>query len=975
MSVDSPPQDRQQRRHLSSPVLIGRGAELSLLVQAALSPPSLALVEGEAGVGKTRLVRELISDPRLEGRRTLVGHCHRLQAPFPLGSLIEALRNVGSDPPSASLSPVVGALRPLLPELAAELPPQPVPFDDPRAERHRVFRALRELLVALGPAVCVLEDMHWADEGTLEFLAFLLSEPVPVLGFVLTYRGEELCPSSLLLELASRPSKEILGEAVELSPLSVVEVQELAGMIGNEEVTHDFAACLHERTAGIPFVVEEVIRLLHDRGELAPLNGHAQEELSALDVPPPVRHLFKGRMRTLAGDARLMVRSAAVLGVAASEDLVGRVAALARARATNGLAQALAAALLEEKGDGLYGFRHPLAAHAVYDEIPLPERRRLHLRAAHTLESGREPRPLAQIAYHFKEGGRPKQWARYAEAAAEAASFVGDDRTAARLLEQALSAPGLSRAARVGMAVKLGNAAVYSASPRPAICLLQRILDEEHMAMGVRGELRLALAQLKYHAGDSGPWREEMARAVGELRQRPELAAQGMITLAWPMLREGDLEGDLGWLRQAVDAAGRSRKPRIKISIESQRAAIMLSVGDPAGWDAVADIPDEGRSVEEKLALLRGYHSLSVVTLGLGYHRRAESFLAEVTRIHDELDRVWWGPWLASTKIALDWSLGRWQGLESRLREVLDSTVARPALSVGNQLILSSLLLRRGQLEDAERGFESALDSAQANPWLSARVSASASLARIRLARGDAQGAREMATLGLDLIKDKGIWVWARPVAPVAVQAFLACGESGRAQDVAEQFAAGLRGRDAPAAEAASTFCRGILAHGEGGYEAAAGFFRRAERGWEALPSPYEAARSREEQARCLLAQADSRGAAGLLSALETFEDLEARWDASRVRSELRAHGVALSRGRRGRRGYGDELSPREAEVAHMAGMGRKNREIAATLFLSPRTVEAHIASVLRKLGVDSRQALADVSRSEEQLEAHPSVH
>ncbi|MBA2440459.1 MAG: AAA family ATPase, partial [Thermoleophilaceae bacterium] len=654
--------DRRDPGRLSSPVLVGRERELELLVEAATSPPALIMVEGEAGVGKTRLVQEALSDPSVRSRRVLVGHCHRLREPFLLGPVVEALRS--AEPPDQPLSPVVGVLQPLLPELADALPAEPAPIGDVKAGRHRVFRALRELINAFGPTVCLLEDLHWADEGTLEFLAFLLSEPPDGLSIVLTYRTEDLPASSPLFGLPSYLPRETL----ELGPLSLDEVRTLiCARLNASAVSEHVAERLYDRTAGIPLALEEVIRLLLDRGQLTLTDdGQAVGDLEQVDVPTVIRQAIRERMESFTADARLITQAAAVLALPAGEHLLTRVAGLASTRAMRGLTRALSSALVEEKGAGLYGFRHALAAQAVYDEVPAPERRRLHQRAGEALESAPEAAPAAQLAHHFQRADRPKQWARYAEAAADGAGAVGDDRGATRFFEQALAAPGLSRAARIRVAIKLGSCARHSDCPEKVIGLLQRILEEEPMAVGVRGELRFRLAQLRYYVGDGGLWHEEMVRAAGELRRRPELAARAMTQLAWPMLREGDVADDLAWLQRAVQAAEETDDPMTKAGIAAQRAAILLCVGDPAGWAALDDIPPEGKSVENRLQLLRGYQSLSMVVRPLGYYRRSESFLAEAIRIERALDHVWWDPWRESARVALDWCLGRWEGLEPR---------------------------------------------------------------------------------------------------------------------------------------------------------------------------------------------------------------------------------------------------------------------------------------------------------------------
>ncbi|MGI9094749.1 MAG: AAA family ATPase [Thermoleophilaceae bacterium] len=955
--------DEQRAGRLSSAHLIGRERELALLLEALDDPPAVILVEGEAGIGKSRLVHEALCHPAAATRSAFVGHCHRLREPFLLGPVVEALRGAARQPPSRPLNPVVGALRPLLPELADSLPVQPAPVGDGRAERHRTFRALRELMGALGPTVCVLEDLHWADEGTLEFLDFLLAEPPQHLSLVLTYRREDLSRSSRLLGLATG-CKDVLTATVEVCPLEAEELRSLTcAILGRDGIPDELATYLHKRTAGIPFALEEVLRLLGDRGTLDfGDRGRTRAELDEVGVPPAVQESIRERMEPFTDDARLMTRAAAVLGMAAGEDLIMSVAGLAPARAASGLTEALVSGLVVEQPGG-YGLRHALAAQAVYEAILGPERHRLHLRAGRALASQPEPRPLALLAHHFREADRPRQWARYAEQAADMASSLGDDRAAAELLEQALTAPGLRRAARIRMTVKLGSAAVYGDRPETAIDLLEHILDDEPMPVGVRGELRFRLARLRFNVGNDVGWHDEMVQAVTELRHRPELAARAMVNLAWPVLREGSVGDDLAWLPKATGAAALSHDPVTETVVCAQRAAILLSVGDPEGWRALEKIRLGERSVEEKLELLHAYHSLSVVTLGLGHYRRAEAFLAEVGRLDDELGGVWWDPWSASVRASLDWRIGRWDELESRLGKLAQSGSPRPVLAVGNDLILGSLVFCRGRVEEAERRFEAIQERAHARRWMSARVTASAWLARIRLSRGDSEAAARIAVLGLETLKRKGIWLWGRELVPVAVQALLACGQQTSAGHLAREFARGLVGRDAPAAHGASLFCQGLVAEAEAGHQAAARFFARADGAWSELPSPYEAAQARERRARCLLATDSDQGAALLLGALQAFGDLQATGDIGRVRAELKAQGIAPpSRG--GRRAYGNELSPREDEVARLAGSGLKNREIADILFVSPRTVEAHVASAMRKLSVDSRHALTTPERN-----------
>lgn len=949
-----------------SPVLIGRERELGLLVQTAIAPPSVVIVEGEAGIGKSRLIGELFGTAELSGRHLLLGHCHRLREPFPLGPVIEALRGARSSLSKATLSPLIGVLAPLLPELSHVLPAQPLPLEDPRAERHRLFRALRELLEALGPTVCALEDLHWCDEGTIEFLSYLVSDLPKALALVISCRPQDLGPSSSVFGLTTSVSTDIAVHAIELCPLDAEQVGRLMrAVLGTEDISPEVASRLHELSAGIPFAVEEVLGVFQEQGGLDQFEElESATILEDLDVPRALRHSILERMAPLSDDARLIAHSVAVAGGPVDEVLIAKVADLSPARSAKGLVQALARALVVETDEGLYGFRHAMAAQAVYEEISGPVRRTLHLRAARALESGSLPLPLARIAYHYKQANRPGRRTHYTEAAADAAIALGDDRTAAGLLEEVLREPSIPRAARARMAIRLGRATIYDASPQRAISILECAV-EEPMPVGMRGELRLYLAGLLCHSGDGSSWRDHMCRAAEELRRRPEMAVHAMVNLALPALSADPLHDHLTWLERALQVAARTEDVVARTTVFGQRASILLSVGDPAGWSAVDDIPEcaDGGPVAVKLELQRAYQDLGVAALGLGHPRRAEAFLARAASIQDQLDHPSGAFRLQTALACLDWTVGRWDGLESRTRELVDHTAGLPMLAFHNQIVLGCLLLSAGQLEESEACLASALDQGRGARSFLSIVTASAELARLHFVRGDARAALQLVDLPIELIRRKGVWVWATRLAPVATEALLACGEDRRARHFIDELALGLRGRDAPSARGALAFCRGAVDESQNRYRAAARSFGEAERCWNALPNPYQAGQAQEQRARCLLANDDRGGADVLIGAFETYERLGASWEAARVRAALRTHRVPLPYPwRGGRRAYGEELSPREAEVARLAGMGWTNREIAESLFLSPRTVQSHVASALRKRGVSSRRELSAIA-------------
>jgi len=430
-----------------------------------------------------------------------------------------------------------------------------------------------------------------------------------------------------------------------------------------------------------------------------------------------------------------------------------------------------------------------------------------------------------------------------------------------------------------------------------------------------------------------------------------------MVNLAIPDPGWCGVDEHLDWLERASKLANGEADEAVAIAVRVRRAAVPLYLGDPAGWRAAQALPRDGSSAEQTVELLRGYHHLAMAAFLLGHDCRAQAFLSEAERLRTELDALRWVPWLGTIRAWLRWARGDWDGLEVEVRSLLRVTEEIPRWALINRLILGSLLQSRGELQAAEWHLRSAFEAASRTQSLPALAASAGALAGLHLAKGDRTTALEVADRAVDAIATKGVWVWAVGVAPVAVEALLACPTATDAHDLVSEFAKGLESRDAPAASAALLVCQGLVT-APTDHHGAAELFGLAAKTWRELARPYEELRATERQARCLLATGDGSGGDLLRGCLPAFVALGATWDAARVRRALRSHRIPVGR-RGGRRRYGNELSPRETEIAALASTGQSNREIARTLFLSPRTVEDHVAAAMRKLGVTSRKALA----------------
>jgi ATP/maltotriose-dependent transcriptional regulator MalT len=930
---------------LRSPVLVGRERELKTLLNAAANPPALAVVEGEAGVGKTRLVEELLAHPKLADRKRYVGHCEQLSEPFPLGPVVEALRSAAPD--RRRLTPLAGAMRALLPELSDRLPEAPAPLGDRRAERHRLFRAVRELLDALGPTLLVLEDLHWADTGTLELVRFLGRHLPGDLVVVCTYRTEEL---------AARPASDAEAVRVSLRPLETGEVRSLTEKIlGAEDVSKGFADHLTARTGGLPFAVEEVLGLLRERSAIVHRSGvWVRREIADVEIPPALGESIRERLARLSPATQRAVQVAAVLSGPCDEELLVEVAQLSDDVACSALAEALGSGLLLEPSERRYGFRHALARDAIEAGIPSPVRRRMHLDAARALEAA-QPKPLLRLAYHYKAGGKPAEWLRYAEEAADAAVSMEDHATAYRLLKDALAVDGLTATTRGRLAVMLASCAHECLAHRDAIGILRCTLEDHDVPRALRGELRVWLGWLLYENGERGGDYAEVVRALEDLEERPALAARAMSSLARPWYAEGVIADHLRWLDDATQTARRSGDLEVELRVTMDRAITLLAVGD-RGWRvAVADIPEPGAGAEEIDRSAWVCNNLADAAIKVGHYRSARVFVDRALRLLTRIGPSGNATIVKCTELEVDWLVGDRDGLRDRAGSFALEIEDWPQLQAHAHAIVALCSLAEGDVGGARRSLEALVaDFHGALPVLSWIAAA---LARIRLAEGDPEGAVREATTALDPIARKQAWMWAADVALVAVEALLAAGRRGDALKLTSRFAHGLPGLDAPAACAALAACRGLLAEADGQHQRAARILLAADRAWLALPRPYEAARARERAGCCLLATGSERGRDVLVEAMDAFRALGATWDAARVRSALRGHGV-IPPNRRGRKGYGDQLSPREAEVARLAATGVSNREIATQLFVSRRTVEKHLTAAMAKLGVTARTEL-----------------
>ncbi|MPZ29085.1 MAG: AAA family ATPase [Micromonosporaceae bacterium] len=948
-----------------SPLLVGRGRELPQLVSTVSASPAVAVVEGEAGIGKTRLVAELRERLADSDRRFLVGRCRQIREPFPLGPVIEVVRGLRTELAGAALSPVAGALRPLLPELADVLPPQPPPLGDRMAERHRVFRAGLEILESSGPAVLVLEDLHWADEQTLDFLSYLLADLPAKLSLVLTFRAEEVDPAVPALTARLPPGVTRVHQVLEL--LDEQQTGALAAAIlDTGRMTEQLAGYLHARTSGLPLAIEELLALPRVRAALThPSTGRPRRELRQIDVPTGIRDSVLARVSGLSGEARRVLEAAAVLQTPVPVPMLLGTCRVPVAQALPGLEEALAARLLAED-EGRVGFRHLLAAQAVYQTMPQTSRRQLHSRAAAALAAAR-PVPLGQLAHHLRHAGRRRAWVVAAERAADRAVELGHDDEAVQLLEDLLRQAPLGVEQRGRIAVKLARAAIQTLHAGEVLDLLLAV-PTAGLPAPMRSELRFWLALLLHQAGDCPRrGRALLTEAVAELPDRPDLRALAMVALGVPTGVPGvPLAEHLRWLHRSLEILPELTDPALEVLVLGKVAMVLTSVGDPA-WRPLTDrIRTATGGSPHRRPDINACESVGVDACFAGHHEPAHQLLTAAlsgataggSRRLELRSR--------SGLALLDYCRGSWDGLRERAEWLAAELGDYPEGRVNAEVVAGCLALAQGDLDPAQRRLTEVVARVERAGGLDLLPLPAAALVRLTLARGDPQAAAAIARRVLASAESTGIWPPAMRMLPPWAQAMVAADRGDEAGAELDRIAGLLRDPgywgelDAPLAPAALRHAQGHLAAGARRWRPAAEHFLAAAAAYDSLSCPYEAAQAREQVTVSLLAVGDRPAEPPLRAARNAYQRLGATWDAARATRLARRHRLPLPAPHRGgRRGYGGDLSPREREVAQLAAAGRTNEEIARDLFLSPKTVDKHVGAAMRKLGLHSRRALA----------------
>jgi len=935
---------RCMQRVTPAGALVGRDGEIALLTglinEVARGRGSSVLIEGEAGIGKSTLVRTAVAQAPEAGCQVFWGAGDELGQELPLLPFLDALR-VREPSPNPRREMIVRLLRG---EAAADRG-----TDVPAMLAEQLLALVAEQC-AIQPAILVVDDLQWADQASVALWGRLArSARQAALLLIGTMRPvpqrEDLLALRRMVDDAAR---------LQLTGLTGAAVADLVAVLAGGRPSGSLLR-LAEGAAGNPLYVTELVAAL-TRGASLTITEAGTAELAGGSAPGSLSAAIADRLGFVAGPVRDVLRAAALLGV----DFVVPDLAIVLGRGVPDLIpavdEACAAGVLAESGHGL-GFRHPLIRAALYDEMPAPMR----------------------TAWH-RDAGRA-----LAEAGAPA------DRVARQMLRAVGGPGGATEPMDEWMLDWLVRTAdpLISQAPGVAAELLARAVARAPAASARHDWLDSRLADALYRIGDLTE-AERVANRALEQAAEPDLLVDLHWTLAQCRMRAGSSAESLATLDRALAAPGISARHRARLLALAARTHSSLGQAEKAGQVATRAL-EAAAEAGDSWAMAWALHVLTLVTAAqghvtdtlplfdqalavtesdpaltdlrlllqinkaviLGYldqYERAFAAAGEARHLADQAGTAM----RAHAHSALGQLLfetGRWVEALAEV-ETLPENLKEPGAACCDLGIAAVIDFHRGETDAARRHLAAAVPHAER---LGHRLIPPLTLAR-SLDREQA-GALPEALAALTGAFDGGteeieeIEVLLADAVRLAAETgdlSTAHALTGRAEGLAA-------GSEIPHRQANALYCRGLLERDAPRLLTAAERYREASR-------PLQQAKALEAAAGHFVDADDKTQArAAFTTAVDVYTSLGAAADIARLQAAFRAHGIRRgphAKHRRAQSGW-DSLTATEIKIAAFVEEGLSNPEIAARLLLSRRTVATHVSHILKKLNVNSRIDIA----------------
>jgi DNA-binding NarL/FixJ family response regulator len=908
--------------------MVGRDAELGQLLRllGVHTGGSVALIGGEPGIGKTRLVSELLG--ALPPRSTvLIGQADPGTLSHPYHLLIDLVSDGG--PPGAELATLT----------TDDLSPQ---------ERQRTaVELLRGALPERETTVLVVDDLHWADPESVAVIERLVESATGRLLMVATYRPEALTHRHPVAELVQRLDRRHNVVHLRLERLAQSDVASFLAAVYGHAPSHRAAGRLHQRTGGNPFFLEE---LLKASGETDP------DRISVQPLPWTLAEALRSQLDDLEPEHRRVVEAAAVLGARVSFDLLAAVTGLAEPELIAMLRDLVGRGLMVENDEDVFGFRHALTREVIAGEMLGRERRRLHEAALDQIRRSENP-DLAAIAVHAKGAGRYADMVAAARQGSAARLAASSPYAALKLAELGLEEEPEDAELLATAANAAWLAGYYEDAERHADRWLHATGDA-----GVRSAALRLLVRLAWETKDFKAMDGRVADVAEVIERLPygEERAQAYAAIAQSHMLRNQYPEAIEWANRAAQAADRLNLPEVRLSalVEKGTALLYVPDGREAAEAMLTAVADEAERIGAYVVATRAMHNLFWQTRstnpalpGLLERMRADSERAGLggnfaSSYHDGLS------WLAVVAGDLD---GAITALEDVERLGYEWSPYRTCA------MLAGLYLERGDLDRAEAALRET-PTERAPHW----VDPEALGMQLACWRGDlGRARRELAELTAVLAGEE-------LVLPDVLLDVLSAGLAGGLS--VDELAGVVEIDGALRATGSKIFpdppdhplrraLAAQLAEARGRRDEALADYLALAQSTHHDAIGHRRATAWAGAARCLIAlnrQPEARAAvqAGA-AALERWPG----WRRAELEVLARRLGVTLtgeapSTPPTVSSGPG-ALTPREREVAALLAEGLTNSELARRLVISRKTAAVHVSNILAKLGMSSRAQVA----------------
>jgi DNA-binding CsgD family transcriptional regulator len=943
---------------IQSPVLVGRDAFLTLvegrLADAAAGAGRVLFVAGEAGIGKTRLLGSI-------ARRAHASSFAVVRAaafPGDVQSLAGLLLDLASDLMSAP-EPVLGNLGQ---SLTSRIRAIPTDAGDPHHRRRLLVQDLADLLVTVEPdtpVLIILEDLHWADELSLDVLGHLAgriaNRPMLIAG---AYRSDELYPSLPLRDLRARLLAQRLAEEVRLPRLGLDQTATMTSATLGRPVPAQLVAAVHERTDGIPLHIEEFLAAI-DENTLTPQSGAA---VQAAAVPDTLSDAVLSRARHLTTVTRDVASAAAAIGRSFDFDLLTAVTDAGPDDVAGALRELQEAYFVLPGPDAAtFDFRHALIRDTLYADTGLPLRRRLHERVAGAAaERGYRG---AFISAHFEQAGCPRPAYEYAAAAAHEASAISAHGEALELCRRAVrnlpaQLPALDQA---GLFAALGDEAAATddniaaaeayrtahelttsaGDVRAAAALVPRMVAVAHL-LGTGLDARVGTLQAAL---------DSLEAVAGADRERARLhSAMAAAYLVDDRLDEAITHGE----------RGRAESQRIgddeaALNAATTLGSVLVFAGRmDEGWQLLEEaIVAAGETCQEAEAA-RGYRMVGSSASELMEYDRAERWLTEGVRYAENAELWNHRHYMASHLAHVQWATGQWDAAAQTAQGALADGRGGITTRITAQYVLGYLAMGRGDWSAASNLLREALATGERMAELQRLSPPLWGLAETARCRRDYNTALILCERGYQASAEVMDAACLFPYLLTGVRAHLARGDVEAAEEWSVRVGAVLTARAIPGTLPAIGHGRGLILLARGDISAAHQALESARESWRARRRFWEGTWALLDLA-VAAAKTRRRGEAALL--LDETRTIAAAAGATTLADDAERLTRSFGPGRPAEPWH--PLSEREYEVAQLVAAGLTNRQIAQQLVLAPKTISAHITHILTKLGAGRRAEIA----------------